>query len=76
MLTMKIHCDVAADRTVTVKLPEQVEIGRHELVLVVDAPSETAPPDTADLMALSGSVPAFANLDGVAYQRALREEWP
>lgn len=76
MLTMKIQCDVAADRTVTLKLPEQVELGRHELVLVVDAVSGKPSQDAAELMALSGSVPAFADANGVAYQRSLRDEWP
>ncbi|MBS4095398.1 MAG: hypothetical protein KGZ83_01000 [Sulfuricella sp.] len=75
MLTMKIQCDVAADHTVTVKLPEEVGIGRHELVLVVDIEMEKPVLGADALMRLSGSVPAFAALDGVAYQRALRDEW-
>jgi hypothetical protein len=38
MHTMNLTCDVPPDRTVTLKLPESVPPGRHELVVVIDAP--------------------------------------
>jgi len=37
MHTMNLTYDVPADRTVTLKLPESVPPGRHELVVVIDA---------------------------------------
>ena len=37
MHTMNLTCDVPPDRTVTLKLPESVPPGRHELVVVIDA---------------------------------------
>ncbi len=78
MLTMNIQCEVSPERTVTLQLPDQVQPGRHELVLVVDAApaAESLCGEAEGLMKLAGSVPAFGNLDGVALQRALRDEWP
>ncbi|MEY3808450.1 MAG: hypothetical protein RI893_1426 [Pseudomonadota bacterium] len=36
MLTLNINYDVLPDRLITIKLPETVRLGRHELVIVVD----------------------------------------
>jgi hypothetical protein len=36
MLTLNIDYEVLPDRLVTIKLPETVRIGRHELVIVVE----------------------------------------
>jgi hypothetical protein len=36
MLTLNIDYEVLQDRLVTIKLPEEVRLGRHELVIVVD----------------------------------------
>lgn len=75
MLTMKIQCDVSADRLVTVKLPDQVAVGKHELVLTVDAGSEPVGDDAVPLMKLAGSIPVFRETDAVAWQHAQRDEW-
>ena len=43
MLTLNIDYEVLPDRLVTIKLPETVRLGRHELVIVVEEqPSQTA----------------------------------
>lgn len=77
MLTMKIQYNVPLERTITLKLPNQVEPGPHELVLVVDktGPEGDNVTDTEKLMKLSGAVPTFSGVNGVKYQRALRDEW-
>lgn len=78
MLTLNIQCEVTAERQVILQLPEQVEPGPHELVLVIDSPmvSGDKASNTQALMRLAGSVPAFAAVNGVAFQRTLRDEWP
>lgn len=78
MLTLNIQCEVTAEHKVTLQLPEQVEPGPHELVLVIDSPiaAENKASNRQTLMRLAGSVPAFATVDGVAFQRTLRDEWP
>lgn len=48
MLTLNIDYDVLPDRLVTIKLPETVSLGRHELVIVLeDRPSQ---PDRAEAL--------------------------
>jgi hypothetical protein len=37
MHTMNLTCDVPPDRTVTLKLPETIPPGRHDLLVVIDA---------------------------------------
>jgi hypothetical protein len=77
MLTMRIQYNVPPERTITVKLPDQVEPGPHELILVLDktVAGEDVVTDSIKLMKLAGSVPGFSGIDGVTYQRALRDEW-
>lgn len=36
MLTLNINYEVLPDRLVTIKLPETVSLGRHELVIVLE----------------------------------------
>ncbi|MBF0319635.1 MAG: hypothetical protein HQL01_07530 [Nitrospirae bacterium] len=78
MLTLRIQCNVPPDRTITLKLPDQVKPGQHELVLVVDKTGheEDIISDAEKLMKFSGAVPTFSGVDGVKYQRSLRDEWP
>ncbi|MBF0135697.1 MAG: hypothetical protein H7833_02810 [Magnetococcus sp. DMHC-1] len=77
MLTITVQCEVPVERTITVKLPDQIEPGIHDVVLVFDqsASHRKIPDDAQNLMKLSGTVPSFARIDGVAWQRSLREEW-
>jgi len=74
MLTLNINCEVLPDRLITIKLPEEVSPGRHELVLVLDE-KNMSDKSAKKLMKYAGSVPAFKKIDGVAYQRELRSEW-
>jgi hypothetical protein len=42
MLTLNIDYEVLPDRLVTIKLPETVRLGRHELVIVLEEQSSQA----------------------------------
>jgi hypothetical protein len=77
MLAITIQCEVPQERTITVRLPDQVEPGAHELVLVFNQSTsgQAVPGHVQDLMKLSGAVPAFSTVDGVVWQRSLRDEW-
>lgn len=48
MLTLNIAYEVLPDRIVTIKLPEEVRPGRHELVIVVEGPSSQTVRATED----------------------------
>lgn len=76
MLTMNLACNVPADRMVILRLPESVEPGPHELVVVVDeAAGATEGSNAEALMRFSGSLEAFRGDDAVEYQRRIRADW-
>lgn len=72
MLTLNVDYDVLPDRLVTIKLPETVRLGRHELVIVLE---ENADTNAKTLMQFAGSVTAFNGIDGVEYQKKVRSKW-
>jgi hypothetical protein len=78
MLTLNIDYEVLLDRVVTIKLPESVRPGRHELVIVVEE-NETAEivaeSNAEELMEFAGTIAAFKQVDGVEFQREARAEW-
>lgn len=51
MLTLNIDYDVLADRLVTIKLPEEVRPGRHELLIVLEEQPSQAGCVTEDKVA-------------------------
>jgi len=78
MLTLNIDCEVLIDRVVTIKLPDTVRLGRHELVIVLDeneAAKISSNSNTKTLMEFAGTIPAFNRMDGLEYQREVRAEW-
>ena len=79
MLTLNIEYDVLPDRLVTIKLPETVHIGRHELVIVLEendaADKNIVATNGCLLKQFAGSVTAFNGVDGVEYQKKIRSEW-
>jgi len=78
MLTLNIDYEVLPDRLVTIKLPETVRLGRHELVVVLeenDVNIKVADTNAKTLMQFAGSVTAFNGVDGVEYQKKVRSEW-
>lgn len=78
MLTLNIDCEVLPDRLVTIKLPETVHLGRHELVVVLEennAEKSIADTNAKALMQFAGAVTVFGEVDGVEYQKKVRSEW-
>lgn len=78
MITLNIDYEVLPDRIVTIKLPETVRIGRHELLIVLDeneAVKSAADTNTKNLMKFSGAITSFKGVDGVEYQKKIRSEW-
>jgi hypothetical protein len=78
MLTLNINYEVLPDRLVTIKLPETVRLGRHELVIVLEenaVDKSVADTNAKMLMRFAGTVTAFNGVDGVEYQKKVRSEW-
>lgn len=77
MKTLQLEVNVSADRRLTIELPEDFEVGRYQVVLVIN-PAEAHPQSLTPgqaLSALAGKVNSFAGVDAIGYQRQLRDEW-
>lgn len=78
MLTLNINYEVQADRVVTIRLPDTVHPGQHELVIVLEEearPRVKLGSQAKILMQFAGTVAAFNSIDGVDFQREARSEW-
>lgn len=77
MLTLNINYEVLPDRLVTIKLPDTVSLGRHELLIVLEenAAENVADTNAKKLMQFAGAVTAFNGVDGLEYQKKVRSEW-
>lgn len=76
MLTLNIDYEVLPDRIVTIKLPETVRVGRHELVIVLEENDAGKTDTNAKLLRqFAGSISAFNEIDGIEYQKQVRSEW-
>jgi hypothetical protein len=73
MLSITLDYDVPPSRDVTIRLPENIQPGKHKLVVVVD--ESISKEQQPNLDAFSGSVSAFSGIDAVALQRQWRDEW-
>lgn len=72
METIKIHVDVDADHLLQVTLPSHIQVGRHEMVLIIDNDKVKKTP--VDIMKYSGTIKSWPD-DAVEYQQQLRSEW-
>ncbi len=77
MLTLNIDYEVLPDRLVTIRLPETVSLGRHELVIVLEENDDknAAEANAKTLMQFAGTISSFNAVDGVKYQQKVRSEW-
>lgn len=77
MYAMTLQCEIPEERTLVVKLPDSIQPGTHEVMVIIDEveakPSRAG--QAGGLMRFAGAIPSLANVDGVAVQQAMREEW-
>ena len=76
MLSITLECEVPVDRAVTLQLPESIQPGKHELLVVIDeqiAPTPTVVSNAEVLNQLTGTL--HLTEDPLAFQHRLREEW-
>jgi hypothetical protein len=74
---LQIEVNVLADRRLSIELPEDIEAGSYQIVLVMN-PVETKPHSSVSgqmLNKLAGKVTSFAGVDAVTWQQQQRDEW-
>ncbi len=77
MKTLNIEVTISTDRRLTIDLPEDIETGSYQVVLVMN-PIEKQPSQisqTKMLSNLAGQVTSFADINAVTWQRKIRDEW-
>jgi hypothetical protein len=76
MYAVTMQCEIPEERTLTVKLPDSIQPGTHEVMVIVDEVEARSPRVArGGLMRFAGAIPSLADVEGVAAQRAMREEW-
>lgn len=76
MYAVTLQCEIPEERTLIVKLPDSIQPGTHEVVVIIDEVEARSPRTVrGGLMRFAGAIPSLASVDGVAAQRAMREEW-
>lgn len=77
MRTFETEVTVPADRRLMIELPEDVEVGSYQVVVVMSPSSEArrVTQSAHGLDALSGRVSSFAGVDAVDWQRQVRAAW-
>lgn len=76
MYALTLQCEIPDERTLTVKLPDSIQPGTHEVMVIIDeAEARVSHVVQGGLMRFAGSIPSLADVDGVAAQRAMREKW-
>lgn len=76
MRTIIYQLELAEDRTVIITLPEDVPLGKHQLIVIIsDQVKETSvTPDTYDELLVHTSG-LWKQGDGLRYQEKIRAEW-
>jgi hypothetical protein len=76
MRALTYQMELKDDRTVTITLPEDVPLGKHQIIVVIDDQvKDTAMTrDTFDELLLKTSG-LWKQGDGLRYQEKIRDEW-
>lgn len=76
MYAVTLQCEIPEERTLTVKLPDSIQPGTHEVMVIIDeVEAKSSRIVRGRLMRFAGAIPSLADVEGVAAQRAMREEW-
>ena len=76
MRAITYELELKDDRTVTLTLPEDVPLGKHQIIVVIDdqTPAQVMTHETYEDLLLQTSG-LWKHEDGLRYQEKLRDEW-
>ena len=73
MQLFKRRYSVSRDHKISIQLPDDIEPGEHEFIIIVDQPSPRSAVKECNPMDFSGTLEW--SVDGLEYQRQCRGEW-
>ena len=76
MRAITYELELKDNRTVTITLPEDIPLGKHQIVVIIDehVKDDVKPRDTYDELLLKTSG-LWKQGDGLHYQKKIRNEW-
>ena len=76
MRAITYELELKDNRTVTITLPEDIPLGKHQIVVIIDehVKDDVKPRDTYDELLLKTSG-LWKQGDGLRYQEKIRDEW-
>ncbi len=77
MRTIETTVEITSTHELRLKLPNDIQVGRHKVVLIIDENTTQSNIDPSmDLMQLAGQIKSFQTIsDPVAWQQQQRNEW-
>ena len=58
------------------QVPDSIQPGMHEVMVIIDeVEARSSRAVRGGLMRFAGAIPSLVDVEGVAAQRAMREEW-
>lgn len=78
MQTLQVEVEIKADRQLSIELPLDVEVGKYQIVLVMQPQLEQKQLDITSkhpVNQFAGKVKSFAGVEAIALQREMRAEW-
>jgi hypothetical protein len=76
MLTIETTIEITSAHELRLKLPSDLQLGRHKVVLIIDEQPQLEIDPTIDLMQLAGEIKSFQTIsDPVAWQQQQRNKW-
>ncbi len=76
MRTIETTVEITSSHELRLKLPNDIQLGRHKVVLIIDDQPQVETEQTIDLMQLAGQIKSFQTIsDPVAWQQQQRNEW-
>jgi hypothetical protein len=75
MRTIETQVNVTSDRRLDIQLPEDIETGQYQVVIVINPQTTTnTTPSKHQLNQLAGKIEAFKDVDAVTWQQETRGE--
>ncbi len=76
MRTIETTIEITSSHELRLKLPNDIQLGRHKVVLIIDEQPQLEIDPAIDLMQLAGQIKSFQTIsDPVAWQQQQRNEW-
>jgi hypothetical protein len=72
MRIIETQAQISEDHQLNIQLPDDIQAGHYQVAIIINPQPES---QSHFLNQFAGKVQAFKNIDPVAWQRQIRDEW-